>query len=70
MALPRSTPRRTMIQKFRRLGFEGPVSGGKHAFMKRGPLKVRIPNQDIEDVSLLRAILRQADISEDDWNAA
>jgi hypothetical protein len=59
-----------MIQKFRRLGFEGPLSGGKHAFMKRGPLKVRLPNQDIEDVSLLRHILRQAGISEDEWTNA
>lgn len=70
MALPRSTPRRVVIRKFRRLGFEGPQSGGRHAFMKRGALKVRIPNQDIEDVSLLREILRQAGISEDEWTAA
>jgi hypothetical protein len=59
-----------MIRKFRRLGFEGPVSGGKHAFMMRGALKVRIPNQDIEDVSLLREILRQASVTEDEWMQA
>lgn len=67
MALPRSTPRRTLIKKFRNLGFEGPVSGGRHAFMKRGALKVRIPNQDIQDAGLLREILRQADITADEY---
>ena len=67
MALPRSTPRRTLIRKFRRLGFEGPFSGGRHAFMKRGALKVRVPTHDIEDVGLLREILRQAGVSEEEW---
>jgi predicted RNA binding protein YcfA (HicA-like mRNA interferase family) len=67
VALPRSTPRRTLIKKFRNLGFEGPVSGGRHAFMKRGALKVRIPNQDIQDAGLLREILRQADITADEY---
>lgn len=70
MALPRSTPRRTLIKKFRNLGFEGPVSGGRHAFMQRGSLKVRIPNQDIEDVALLREILRQASITPDEYIGA
>ncbi|MDE3057618.1 MAG: type II toxin-antitoxin system HicA family toxin [Bacteroidota bacterium] len=53
-------------------GFEGPYSGGKHQFMKKGALKVRIPNShhgDI-DVSLLTRILRQAEIDEEAWNNA
>jgi hypothetical protein len=67
--LPRSTPRRTLIRKFRNLGFEGPRSGKRHPFMQRGKLKVRITNQhegDI-DVSLLSEVLKQAGISEEDW---
>ncbi len=65
--------RRELIQKFRRLGFLGPYSGGRHQFMSRGELKVRIPNphksKDISD-SLISEILRQAGISKDEWNKA
>jgi hypothetical protein len=35
--------RRELIRKFRSLGFTGPLSGGRHQFMKKGVLKVRIP---------------------------
>jgi predicted RNA binding protein YcfA (HicA-like mRNA interferase family) len=57
--------RRDLIKRLRSLGFKGPCSGGRHQFMARGPLKVRIPNahksQDITD-PLLKEILRQAGI--------
>jgi hypothetical protein len=36
--------RRELIRRFRRLGFEAPISGGRHQFMMKGSLKVRIPN--------------------------
>lgn len=69
MGLPTQTTRPELIRKFRALGWEGPVSGGKHAFMKRGTRKVRIPNPHGSDihVSLLKEILRQAEISEAEW---
>lgn len=69
MALPRSTSRRLLLRKLRRLGFEGPVSTGSHAFMRRGKFKLKVPNEhagDI-DISLLREILRQAGISDEDY---
>lgn len=72
MALPAATSRRELIRKFRALGFDGPFSGGRHSFMKRGKQKQRIPNEhagDI-DISLLRIILKQAGISDDEWNGA
>jgi YcfA-like protein. len=53
------------------LGFEGPLSGGKHRFMKKGTLKVSIPSphgSDAIGVPLLKEILKQAEISYDDWN--
>jgi len=63
--------RRELVRKLRRLGFDGPFSGGRHQFMIRGSLKLRIPNphagKDIH-VSLLREILRQAGISADEWD--
>jgi hypothetical protein len=40
--------------------------------MKKGALKVRIPNPHHSDIDspLLKRILRQAEISEEDWNRA
>ncbi len=67
-----SISRRDLIRKFRVLGFDGPHSGGKHQFMRRGSLKVHIPNphQESIGVSLLSRVLRQAGISDDEWNNA
>jgi len=64
--------RRELIRRFRRLGFEGPIYGGRHAFMKREALKVGIPNPHRQDisVSLQREILRQAGIKQSDWETA
>ena len=59
-----------LIRLLRRLDFTGPYSGGRHQFMVKEELKVRVPNPhqagEISD-SLLREILRQAGISKDDW---
>jgi len=63
--------RKDLIKKFRSLDFNGPYSGGKHQFMVKGKLKIRVPNPhksgDISD-SLLHEILRQAGISKNKWN--
>lgn len=61
--------RRELIRRLRSFGFESPFSGGHHSFMKRGRLKLRIPNPHGKDISvpLLSEILRQAGISEDEW---
>ena len=59
--------------KFRSLGFIGPYSSGRHQFMVKGRFKIRVPNPhksgEISD-SLLREILRQANISKDEWTKA
>jgi predicted RNA binding protein YcfA (HicA-like mRNA interferase family) len=64
--------RREMIRKFRALGFEGPISGGRHGFMQSGKLKVHIPGEHGGDVSiaLQREILRQAGITTEEWETA
>lgn len=70
--LPRQTPRRELIRRFVALGWDGPFSGGRHRFMRLGARTVRIPNPhtgDI-DISLLRRILKQASVSDDEWNSA
>lgn len=61
--------RRDLIAALRVAGFSGPYSGGKHQFMVRDSLRVRIPNPHQGDISrnLLRRILMQAGISQDEW---
>ncbi len=63
--------RHELILRFQKLGFEGPFSGGKHQFMKKGQLKVRIPNPHKSDeihIGLVKEILRQAGIDYKDWD--
>jgi len=65
--------RREVIRKFKALGYSGPLSGGKHQFMVKGKKKIRIPNPhgsgDL-DISLVKEILRQAAISNEEWDKA
>ena len=69
--MPRFGPirRRELIQCLRSLGFEGPFSGGKHQFMVRGDVTVRVPNPHQSDIGkdLLGRILRQAGVRKDEW---
>jgi predicted RNA binding protein YcfA (HicA-like mRNA interferase family) len=67
--MPKSISWRKLVQKFRKLGFDGPYSGGRHFFMIKNNLKVRIPNNHGEDISkhLVSEILRQAGISSRNW---
>lgn len=68
----RSFSRRQLIAKLRSLGFSGPFSGAKHEFMVRGRFRLRVPNPHGQDISapLIRRMLREAGISEDDWDKA
>lgn len=68
--MPKSISLKSLIKNFKELGFSGPYSGGKHSFMQKGDLKIRIPNPHRGDIhkSLVSEILRQADISKDEWN--
>lgn len=67
--MPRSISWRKLIQRFRRLGFDGPHPGGRHLYMRRDSLKVRVPNPHHGDISkaLVTKILRQAGIAETEW---
>ena len=61
--------RKDLIRYLGRLGFEGPFSGGKHQFMVKGELVLRVPNPHRGDIGkeLLARILRQAGISREEW---
>ena len=41
--------RRQLIAALRRLGFQGPYSGGKHQFMLRDDRVISVPNLADED---------------------
>ncbi len=58
-----------LIRALRQAGFEGPFTGGKHQFMVRGELRLVIPNPHDGEISreLLSRLLRQANISRDEW---
>jgi len=61
--------RKMLIKRLKKFGFDGPYSGGKHSFVKRKSLKLRIPNPHGSDISgdLLLEILKQAGIDKDEW---
>ena len=71
--MPSNISRRELVRKFRSLGYLGPFSGKKHQFMIKGKKKIRIPNPhgsgDI-NVSLVKEILRQASITDEEWDNA
>jgi predicted RNA binding protein YcfA (HicA-like mRNA interferase family) len=62
--------RRDLIRYLRRLGFEGPYSGGRHDYMVGpGENRLSIPNPHGGDIDrgLLVRVLRQAGISREEW---
>ena len=72
MPLSRQTPYSEVLRKLRALGFEGPLPGGKHPLMRKGKHKIHIPNPHAGDihVNLLRRLLRQWGIFEEEWEQA
>jgi predicted RNA binding protein YcfA (HicA-like mRNA interferase family) len=69
--MPRIGPirREELLRYLKQLGFEGPYSGGKHQFVVKEDMAVRLPNPrpgDIEQEFLAR-ILRQARIGREQW---
>lgn len=61
--------RRELIDCLRQLGFDGPHSGKKHQVMIRGSYNLRIPTPHRGDIGrdLLSRVLREAEISRDEW---
>ena len=57
------------IRFLRKMDFTGPYSGGKHQFMVKGNLRLRIPNPHKKDIGrdLLKLILKEAEISKETW---
>ena len=59
--------RKDLVGYLKLLGFSGPYSGGKHQFMVKGNITLRVPNPHQGDIGrdLLARILKQAQISKE-----
>jgi predicted RNA binding protein YcfA (HicA-like mRNA interferase family) len=57
------------VARLKALGFSGPYTGGWHQFMVRGSVRLVLPNPHRGEVGvdLLKRILRQAGIEEEEW---
>lgn len=62
---------RELVRRLRVLGFEGPYQEGRHPFLVRGTLRLRVPNPHAEDISvdLLARILREGGLSREEWDS-
>lgn len=64
--------RDNLIRALRRLGFDGPFSGGKHQFMLKEDLTLTLPNPHQGEIGkdLLSRILKQAEITRKEFEEA
>ena len=65
----RPVSRGELVTRLNALGFSGPYTGGRHQFMVRGSIRLVLPNPHRGEigVDLLKRILRQAGIEEEEW---
>jgi predicted RNA binding protein YcfA (HicA-like mRNA interferase family) len=72
--MPRLTPvsRRELIQRLKRLGFEGPYTGGRHGFILRGDRRLILPNPHRGEISvdLLVRLLQRSGITRKEWQSS
>ncbi|MGH7949512.1 MAG: type II toxin-antitoxin system HicA family toxin [Candidatus Binataceae bacterium] len=63
--------RREFVRRMRALGYDGPYAGSRHQYMVksgRGPVVVPNPHGGAEiSTDLLSRVLRQANITRDEW---
>jgi len=61
--------RKELIRALKDAGFEGPYAGGRHEFLVKGELRLILPNPHHNEISkdLLARILRQANLTREEW---
>ncbi|MBI2299918.1 MAG: type II toxin-antitoxin system HicA family toxin [Armatimonadetes bacterium] len=61
--------RRDLVRALRQAGFEGPYSGGRHAFMVKGDVRLTVPSphHGVSSAALVTRLLKQAGISREEW---
>ncbi|HEY7269275.1 MAG TPA: type II toxin-antitoxin system HicA family toxin [Dehalococcoidia bacterium] len=66
----RALSRRELVRRLRHFGFDGPIGGGNHEYVKKGGLKVTVPNPhgSVYSVALVSRIVRQAHIDPETWD--
>jgi predicted RNA binding protein YcfA (HicA-like mRNA interferase family) len=59
------------VRRLHALGFDGPLTGGKHPKMRKGDQGCIIPNEHVGTlgVGFLKRLLRQLKISTTDWES-
>ena len=67
--MPKPISWRKMLRRFRKLGWTGPFPGGKHPMLRKGQHTVTIPNPNRSEIdwSLMKRILKEADIEASEW---
>lgn len=63
--------RQDLIRYLKQVGFTGPTQGGKHQQMKKAGITLTLPNPHQGDIGkeLLSRLLKQANISREEWEA-
>lgn len=63
--------RKDLIYYLKRLSFSDPISGGNHQYMQKGTLRLRVPNPHQGEISkeLLSRLLKQANVSREEWES-
>jgi predicted RNA binding protein YcfA (HicA-like mRNA interferase family) len=61
--------RKELIKALKQAGFEGPHTGGRHEFLIKGEIRLILPNPHQSEISkdLLARILRQANLTREEW---
>jgi predicted RNA binding protein YcfA (HicA-like mRNA interferase family) len=60
---------RELVRRFQKLGWQGPYQRGKHPFLVKSFRRLTIPNPHDGDVdwSLMKRILKQAEVTPQEW---
>ena len=68
--MPKNIAWRKFVNNFKKFGFEGPYSGGKHLFMKKDAFKIHIPSKHKGEIDggLVGEILHEAGIDKKMWD--
>lgn len=69
--MPKPIKHKEMLRRFRALGWDGPYQRGVHPFLVKQEMRLTIPNPHHGDIdwSLMKRVLRQAQISPADWES-
>jgi predicted RNA binding protein YcfA (HicA-like mRNA interferase family) len=67
--MPKPIKHRELVRRFQKLGWQGPYQRGKHPFFVKDSRRLTIPNPHDGEVdwSLMKRILKQADVTPQQW---